>query len=99
VGRPSAIVAANDLIALGTLDAAGTLGLTCPRDFSLVGFNDMPFVERLQPPLTTIRVNEYELGIRAAQMLLTLIEDPQARRETIVLAPELVVRGSSVTHP
>jgi LacI family transcriptional regulator len=93
--RPSAIVAANDLIALGTIDAAGTLGLTCPRDFSLVGFNDMPFVDRLQPPLTTIRVNEYELGIRAAQMLLTLIEDPQARRETIMLAPELVVRGSA----
>ena len=96
--RPSAIVAANDLIALGTLDAAGALGLMCPRDFSLVGFNDMPFVDRLQPPLTTIRVNEYELGMRSAQMLLSLIDDPQARRETIMLAPELVVRGSTVTR-
>ena len=95
-GRPSAIVAANDLIALGTLDAALELGLTCPHDFSLVGFNDMPFVDRLQPPLTTIRIDEYELGMRASQMLLTLIEDPRARRETIMLAPELVVRGSSV---
>jgi LacI family transcriptional regulator len=94
--RPSAIVAANDLIALGTLDAATTLGLACPRDFSLVGFNDMPFVDRFLPPLTTIRINEYELGTRAAQMLLSLIEDPRARRETIMLAPELVVRGSAV---
>lgn len=58
----------------------------------------MPFVDRLQPPLTTIRVNEYELGMRASQMLLALIEDPQARRETIMLAPELVVRGSAVVH-
>jgi LacI family transcriptional regulator len=94
--RPSAIVAANDLIALGTLDAAGTLGLTCPRDLSIVGFNDMPFVDRLQPPLTTIRINEYELGLRASGMLLSLIEDPGARRETIMLAPELVVRGSAI---
>jgi LacI family transcriptional regulator len=93
--RPSAIVAANDLIALGTLDAAEALGLSCPRDLSLVGFNDMPFVDRLRPPLTTIRINEYELGMRASQMLLALIEDPEARHETIMLAPELVARGST----
>lgn len=94
--RPSAVVAANDLIALGTLDAAEVLGLACPRDFSLVGFNDMPFVDRFLPPLTTIRISEYELGTRAAQTLLSLIEDPRARRETIMLAPELIVRGSAV---
>jgi LacI family transcriptional regulator len=93
--RPSALVAANDLIALGALDAAAELGLSCPGDFSLVGFNDMPFVDRLQPPLTTIRVDEYELGLRASRMLLSLIEDPEARRETIMLAPELIVRGST----
>jgi LacI family transcriptional regulator len=93
--RPSAVVAANDLIALGVLDVAEALGLSCPRDFSLVGFNDMPFVDRLRPPLTTIRVDEYELGLRASRMLLALIEDPDARRETIMLAPELIVRGST----
>jgi LacI family transcriptional regulator len=94
-GRPSALVAANDLIALGTLDVAERLGLTCPDDFSLVGFNDMPFVDRLRPPLTTIRVDEYALGLRAARMLLSLIEDPEARRETIMQTPELIVRGST----
>jgi LacI family transcriptional regulator len=93
--RPSAIVAANDLIALGVLDAADRLGLRCPEDFSLVGFNDMPFVDRLQPPLTTVRVDEYELGLRASRMLLSLIDDPTARRETIMLTPQLVVRGST----
>jgi LacI family transcriptional regulator len=93
--RPTALVAANDLIALGTLDAAEELGLSCPGELSLVGFNDMPFVDRLRPPLTTIRVDEYELGMRASRMLLSLIEDPDARLETIMLAPELVVRGST----
>ena len=95
--RPSAIVAANDLIALGALDVAASLGLSCPADFSLVGFNDMPFVDRLRPPLTTVRVDEHALGLRASRMLLSHIEDPEARRETIMLAPELVVRGSTAT--
>lgn len=93
--RPTALVAANDLIALGMLDAAEALGLACPGEVSLVGFNDMPFVDRLRPPLTTIRVDEYELGMRASRMLLSLIEDPDARLETIMLAPEIVVRGST----
>ena len=80
--RPSAIVAANDLIALGALDVAASLGLSCPADFSLVGFNDMPFVDRLRPPLTTVRVDEHALGLRASRMLLSHIEDPRpaARR-------------------
>lgn len=95
--RPSAIVAANDLIALGALDVAASLGLSCPADFSLVGFNDMPFVDRLRPPLTTVRVDEHALGLRASRMLLSNIDDPEARRETIMLAPELVVRGSTAT--
>jgi LacI family transcriptional regulator len=95
LARPTALVAANDLIAVGTLDAAEALGLSCPGELSLVGFNDMPFVDRLRPPLTTIRVDEYELGMRASRMLLSLIDDPEARRETIMLAPEIVVRGST----
>jgi LacI family transcriptional regulator len=93
--RPSAIVAANDLIALGVLDAAARLGLRCPDDVSLVGFNDMPFVDRLQPPLTTVRVDEYELGLRASRILLSFIDDPATHREAIMLTPDLVVRGST----
>ena len=65
--RPTAIVAANDLVALGVLDAAAVLGLSCPADVSVVGFNDMPFVDRLQPPLTTVRIDEHEIGLRAAR--------------------------------
>jgi LacI family transcriptional regulator len=95
VPRPTAIVAANDLVALGVLDAAREIGLECPRDFSLVGFNDMAFLDRLQPPLTTVRIDEYELGLRAAEILVALIDDPQAPRETVMLSPELVVRAST----
>jgi LacI family transcriptional regulator len=93
--RPTAIVAANDLVALGVLDAAAAIGLECPEDLSVIGFNDMTFVDRMQPPLTTVRVDEYGLGLRAARVLLTLVDDPAAPREILMVAPELVVRAST----
>src|SRR5438093_6624341 len=93
--RPSAIVAANDLVALGVLDAADAMGLSCPEDVSIIGFNDMAFIDRLSPPLTSVRIDEYELGRRAAKLLLSLIADPSSKRKTVMLAPELVVRGST----
>jgi LacI family transcriptional regulator len=91
----TAIVAANDLLALGTLDAAAAAGLHCPDDLSIVGVNDMPMSDRVQPPLTTVRVGEYELGRQAARLLLSHIEQPERRPETVLIAPELVVRDSS----
>jgi LacI family transcriptional regulator, galactose operon repressor len=91
----TAIVAANDLLALGTLDAAAAVGVHCPDDLSIVGVNDMPMSDRVQPPLTTVRVGEYELGRQAARLLLQHIEHPAREAETILIAPELVVRESS----
>ncbi|HZD73387.1 MAG TPA: LacI family DNA-binding transcriptional regulator [Actinomycetota bacterium] len=91
----TAIVAANDLLALGTLDAAAAAGLRCPEDLSIVGVNDMPMSDRVQPPLTTIRVGEYELGRQAARLLLGHIEQPDRQPETVLITPELVVRDSS----
>jgi LacI family transcriptional regulator len=94
-GRPTAVVAANDLIALGVIEAAEEAGLRCPEDLSVVGFNDMPFVDRFRPALTTIRIPEYDIGRRAAAMLLARIEQPDAPPETVLIAPELVVRAST----
>jgi len=89
------IVAANDLIALGAIVAVNERDLRCPEDISVVGFNDMPFVDRFNPPLTTIRVAEYEIGRRAARLLLERIDRPAEHPETILISPELVVRGST----
>jgi Periplasmic binding protein-like domain len=91
----TAIVAANDLLALGTLDAAAEAGLRCPDDLSIMGMNDMPLSDRIQPPLSTVRVGEYELGRQAARVLLSHIESPGRRPETILIAPELIVREST----
>ncbi len=91
----TAIVAGNDLLALGCYDALERHGLRCPDDVSVVGYNDMPFVDRFRPPLTTVRVPHYELGATAAELMLEQLRVADAPPRQLLLAPELVVRGST----
>jgi LacI family transcriptional regulator, galactose operon repressor len=92
---PTAVVAANDMIALGCLDAFGERHLRCPQDISLVGFNDMPFVDRLTPPLSTVRVPHYQIGAEAARMLLDRLGNPDLPTKSITLPATLVLREST----
>jgi LacI family transcriptional regulator len=93
----TAIVAGNDLLALGCYDALQERGLRCPDDVSVVGYNDMPFVDRFRPPLTTVRVPHYELGATAAELMLEQLRGHEAPPRQLLLAPELVVRGSTAS--
>lgn len=95
----SAVIAANDQLALGGLDALARAGLRCPEDISLVGFNDMPLVDRIDPPLTTLRIQHYEMGAEAARILLDELEDPRPPARTVMLKPQLVVRASTAPPP
>lgn len=95
-GRPfSAVIAANDQLALGCLDAMARSGLSCPKDISLVGFNDMPMVDRIDPPLTTLRIRHAEMGAEAVRILLDELETPRPPARTVMLKPTLVVRRST----
>jgi LacI family transcriptional regulator len=94
-GGFTAVVAANDLLAIGCYDALAKRGLCCPADLSITGYNDMPFVDKLSPPLTTVRIQHYEMGVRAASLLLERLADPDSRRIDIKLEPSLVIRGST----
>jgi LacI family transcriptional regulator len=91
----TAIVAANDMLAIGCYAAFDELGLRCPEDVSVIGFNDMPFIDRLRPPLSTIRFPHYQLGTEAATLLLERIDGGDGPVKILYLAPELVVRGST----
>jgi LacI family transcriptional regulator len=91
----TAVVAANDLLALGCIDALTERDLSCPDDVSVTGFNGMPFIDRLSPSLTSLHIPLDELGVRAANALLEEIDDRDCPRKTICLDPELVIRGSS----
>jgi LacI family transcriptional regulator len=91
----TAVVAGNDLLALGCYDVLERRGLECPRDLSVVGFNDMPFADRFHPPLTTVHIPHYELGAAAADLLLERLADPAAPPRTLEVDTRLVVRGST----
>ncbi|MFB4277618.1 MULTISPECIES: LacI family DNA-binding transcriptional regulator [unclassified Nonomuraea] len=94
-GDVTAVVAGNDLIALGCYDVFAERGLSCPGDVSVVGFNDMPFLDKLRPPLTTVAVPHHELGAEAARMLLDCIDEPDRPARSLLLPVSLVVRGST----
>ncbi len=91
----TAIVAANDRLAIGCYDALEAHGLTCPGDISVTGFNDMPFIDRLSPPLTSVRVPQREIGLRAAELLLAQLSGDGPEPAEVLLEPELIVRGST----
>lgn len=92
---PTAIFAGNDLIAMGVLDVLHEKGLAVPRNVSLVGHNDMPLVDLIAPPLTTVRIAVEEMGRQAAQLLLEHMSAPSQAPSMRVLSPKLVVREST----
>ncbi|WP_417308909.1 LacI family DNA-binding transcriptional regulator [Devosia sp.] len=91
--RPTAILALSDYIAIGVLQALRQLELSVPDDISLVGFDDMPFAELIDPPLTTIRQPIDEMGRVAFARLLALLNG-EAVPPVTRLEIELVVRHS-----
>ncbi|HTH97269.1 MAG TPA: LacI family DNA-binding transcriptional regulator [Stellaceae bacterium] len=91
----TAIAAANDLLALGAYQALARRGLRCPQDVSVVGYNDMPLVDMVQPPLTTIRINPVAMGQDAAALLLGLIDGNTKAMTTRIVNPVFVPRQST----
>jgi LacI family transcriptional regulator len=89
------VVAGHDRVALGCYDALILRGLSCPEDVSVVGFNDMPFMDKMRPALTTVRIEHYEVGAEAARLLLDALREPARPPRTVLLPPRLVVRSST----
>jgi LacI family transcriptional regulator, galactose operon repressor len=93
--RPTAIVAASDLMALAALQAIREAGLQPGRDVAVVGFDDIEAAALAYPPLTTIRQDREKLGTLAAERALELIEHADVRGNDTILPVELVVRAST----
>jgi LacI family transcriptional regulator len=91
----TAVVAGNDLLALGCYDVFEERGIVCPRDVSVVGFNDMPFMDKVRPALTSVRVPQYEIGTEGARMLLDGLHDPDRTARSVLLPLTLVQRQST----
>jgi LacI family transcriptional regulator len=90
----TAIVAANDLLALGCYDTFADRGISCPLDISITGYNDAPFMDLVSPPLTTVRIKQRDMGTEAARLLLMRINGQDVPAD-ILLRTELVVRQST----
>ena len=95
---PSAIVLANDVLALGALQAIQETGRRVPEDISVTGFDDIPFARYANPPLTTVRQPAYEKGVQAARTLIQLLEQKTPPQSSI-LPVELIVRASTGPAP
>ncbi|MEU5550908.1 LacI family DNA-binding transcriptional regulator [Micromonospora sp. NPDC047793] len=92
---PTAVLAGNDMMALGCYAAIRAAGLSCPGDISVVGYNDMPLTDRVDPALTTVRVPYFDVGRRAATLLVEALTDGDALDHSVRLTPRLVVRAST----
>lgn len=93
--RPTAIFAANDLIALGAISRLAWLGYRVPDDVAVVGFDDIPIAASEPISLTTIRQKVPDMVEAAVEILMTRLGEPQAPARNLILAPELVIRRSS----
>ncbi|MBZ0309957.1 MAG: LacI family transcriptional regulator [Anaerolineae bacterium] len=92
--HPTAIFAANDISALGAMEAIRERNLRIPEDISLVGFDDIPQAALAYPKLTTIRQPLHQMGSEAVKLLLEHLEHPSSEMRRILLDTELVIRDS-----
>jgi len=94
---PTAILCANDLIALGAISELERIGVSVPEDLSVVGFDDLVFAHLARPPLTTVAVPRNEIGSLAFHALLKMQTSDTIERHRV--KPRLIVRGSTAAPP
>ncbi len=91
---PTALVVADDLMALGVLNTLLEMNISVPRDISILSFNNVLFSELSNPPLTSVDINIFELGYQAAKSLIQLLKNPQEPVKRIIVPHELVRRAT-----
>jgi LacI family transcriptional regulator len=92
---PTAVVACNDLSALGAISAAQKRGLIVGRDIAITGFDDIPLAEHSHPSLTTVRQPIYDIGCQTCDMLIRLLRGEEVTERHVLRQPELIIRESS----
>jgi LacI family transcriptional regulator len=96
---PTAIIAFNDLMALGTISAAQERGLVVGKDVSVTGFDNIPMAEHTHPSLTTVNQPIYQIGVNMCEILIRQIRGELAAPEQVLLKPALIVRQSTGLSP
>lgn len=96
--RPSALFAANDLLAIGIMQVLVRARVRVPEDIAIVGYDDNEFAQQVIVPLTSIRQPAYEMGRKAAQLIITKLTGGTVRQPHVVFEPRLVARESTMGH-
>ena len=91
---PTALFVTNGLMAMGAIEIVHKRNLSIPNDLALIGFDDLPWAEALDPPLTVVRQPAYEVGKAAAEMLLNRLGNPDLPVARLRLRPKLILRKS-----
>lgn len=94
--HPEGIVAANDLMAIGVMKACEEAGLKIPHDVAVVGMDNLDIASRVYPKLTSVALQQEEIGRKAAQILMDRIMGIPREERAVKLMPQMVVRDSSV---
>lgn len=97
--RPDAVFAANDLLAIGVMQALRHAGILIPDEIALIGYDDIDFATSTEVPLSSIRQPSRDLGYTAVDLLLERVANPNSPARHIVFDPELVVRASTRQEP
>ncbi len=93
---PKAIVAGNDILALGIMEGAKNLGFSIPADLAVVGFDDIPLASMEEIQLTTVKQPQYEMGSMSVDILVRLLENPaDLKTKKVILDPQLIVRKTA----
>jgi LacI family transcriptional regulator len=97
--RPTAIIALNDLLAIGTIRAAADLGLHVPNDLSVIGYDNIPMADYLVPRLTTVTKDALNLGRKAFEVLLARLQNPDLPQQHVHCPVRLIIRESTGPAP
>jgi LacI family repressor for deo operon, udp, cdd, tsx, nupC, and nupG len=96
---PTAIFCFSDEMAMGAIEAIRRRGLHCPRDVSLVGFDDIRFAQYLSPQLTTVSQPMEQIGHEVVRLLLDILADRASALQNVTLPHRLIVRSSTAPPP
>jgi LacI family transcriptional regulator len=92
---PTAVVCGNDLLAMGAMAAVKEAGLLIGKDLSITGFDDLEMSSTMDPPLTTVRIPAFQMGRKAAEVLMDTIENRSSAAQHYLFETDLIIRGSS----
>lgn len=92
---PTAVVAANDLAAVGLMDVLKKEGVRVPDDVSIIGYDDLVLAGLGSIDLTTINQPTHEMGVTVARIICQRVQDSEQEAQKVVLEPALVVRSTT----